>query len=355
MATLKITKKHHKHLNNPFPSASAQKTTPSVNGKLFFNSQTFPSHQIHAIGNDFQLNWTSKGGGFVSISHKSQPTRHIWSTIPGNAFVSAAVAETEVEESRGSFLIKDKDVHLACHHQTIEYIKSFTEDEPDFNLGVQDQDFPSLGKTKQNPALIITGKLVSVKEKKKKNQISGNNFNSELVEESSTFARYWIMFDQKNSNQIGFQVRVGKPNVELHQRVPSRIYRGFAMKMTGIHLRRTGWRGFFSRRKVYVTVSSSSREEENVVMKSSRLTDFNRIWLTYRSEKTERFFGFGEQFSHMDFKGKRVPIFVQEQGIGRGDQPITFAANLVSYRYAKSHILKLLTINLMDTLHNVKP
>lgn len=355
MATLKITKKHHKHLNNPFPSASAPKTTPSVNGKLFFNSQTLPSHQIHAIGNDFQLNWTSKGGGFLSISHKSQPTRHVWSTIPGKAFVSAAVAETEVEESRGSFLIKDKDVHLACHHQTIEYIKSFTEDEPDFNLGVQDQDFPSLGKTKQNPALIITGKLVSVKEKKKKNQISGNNFNSELVEESSTFARYWIMFDQKNSNQIGFQVRVGKPNVELHQRVPSRIYRGFAMKMTGIRLRRTGWSGFFSRRKVYVTVSSSSREEENVVMKSSRLTDFNRIWLTYRSEKTERFFGFGEQFSHMDFKGKRVPIFVQEQGIGRGDQPITFAANLVSYRYAKSHILKLLTINLMDALHNVKP
>lgn len=70
-----------------------------------------------------------------------------------------------------------------------------------------------------------------------------------------------------------------------------------------------------------------------MVMKTAGVSDFNRICVTYASERHERFFGFGEQFSHLDFKGKRVPIFVQEQGIGRGDQPITFAANLVSYRY----------------------
>ena len=57
---------------------------------------------------------------------------------------------------------------------------------------------------------------------------------------------------------------------------------------------------------------------------------YNRVWLTYASEPDEHFFGFGEQFSHFDLKGKRVPIFVQEQGIGRGLQPITFLANLVA-------------------------
>ena len=55
---------------------------------------------------------------------------------------------------------------------------------------------------------------------------------------------------------------------------------------------------------------------------------FNRAYLTYASYPDERFFGFGEQFSFFDMKGKRLPIFVMEQGIGRGAQPVTFGANL---------------------------
>jgi hypothetical protein len=35
--------------------------------------------------------------------------------------------------------------------------------------------------------------------------------------------------------------------------------------------------------------------------------------LTYATHPDEHFFGFGEQFSHFDLKGKRVPIIVQEQ------------------------------------------
>lgn len=336
MATLKITKKHHKHLNNPF--TSPPKTAPLIQGKLVFNSQTLPSHQIYNIGKDFQLNWSSKDGGFLSITHKSQPTRHIWSTIPGKAFVSAAVAETEVEESRGSFLVKDNDVHVVCNHQTIEYIR-LIKDESDLNNDVKDQYFPSFSdgtaeKTEeysdQSPALVITGKIISTKKRKKKTKTSKNSSTSDFVEECSTFARYWMLFDQKNSNQVGFQVRLGKPDVELHQRVSPKIYKGFARKLTGIRRRRVGWSGSFPKRKGYVTVSSF--EHENLAMKEARLMQFNRIWLTYTSESSERFYGFGEQFSHMDFKGKKVPIIVQEQGIGRGDQPITFAANLVSYR-----------------------
>lgn len=57
---------------------------------------------------------------------------------------------------------------------------------------------------------------------------------------------------------------------------------------------------------------------------------FNRSYLTYASNAAERFFGFGEQFSFFDFKGKRVPIFVMEQGIGRGAQPVTAVVDLVA-------------------------
>ena len=42
-----------------------------------------------------------------------------------------------------------------------------------------------------------------------------------------------------------------------------------------------------------------------------------------------RFFGGGEQFSHVELTGKKVPFLVEENGIGRGDQPATRTANMV--------------------------
>ncbi|MGF1471258.1 MAG: alpha-glucosidase [Rubrobacteraceae bacterium] len=55
---------------------------------------------------------------------------------------------------------------------------------------------------------------------------------------------------------------------------------------------------------------------------------YNRVYLTYATTPEERFFGFGTQYSYFDLKGTKVPVFIQEQGIGRGAQPITLAANL---------------------------
>ncbi|KAI7990402.1 Sulfoquinovosidase [Camellia lanceoleosa] len=284
METLKITKKHHKHLNNPFPSNP--KSLPCIQGTLSFNPQTLPSHQIFCIGKNFQLTWQSKNGGSLSISHQSQPNRPIWSTIPGQAFVSAALAETEVEESRGSFVIADKDVHLVCNHQTIEDIKVINQS--DHSLEGEDNDLSS---------------------------------------------GYWVFFDQKTSNQIGFEVKLGKPNFESQQSISPTSYgthQGFSRRLSRFRRRRVGWSGHLLKRSAVVAAASTN--QENMIMNGVECMEFNRVCLTYSSEKNERFYGFGEQFSHMDFKGKRVPIFVQEQGIGRGDQPITFAANLVSYR-----------------------
>lgn len=323
MASFKTTKKHHKHINNPFPSKP--KTLSFTQETLIFDLESIPSQKIYEIGHDFQLNWSSNKGGSLSISHKSNPSRSIWATVPGRAFVSAAVADTEVEESRGSFLIKDKNVRLVCNHQTVEDIRI-----------IQDFDYQDSGPGKErarSPVVQIKGRIFTVKEGKKRAQNSIENGSLQLVEKKlCTCAKYWMLFDQKNSDQVGFQVRFGKPDSGRAPKFSSRSYgyRGLARKIGRIRRLRFSWCGYLTRKGVVIAISPS--EEENVVMKSASFPEFNRICVTYSSEKSERFYGFGEQFSHMDLKGKRVPIFVQEQGIGRGDQPITFAANLVSYR-----------------------
>jgi len=57
---------------------------------------------------------------------------------------------------------------------------------------------------------------------------------------------------------------------------------------------------------------------------------YNRIILTYGSHKDEQFFGFGTQYSNFNLKGKKLFTFTEEQGIGRGDQPITFLADVTN-------------------------
>lgn len=51
--------------------------------------------------------------------------------------------------------------------------------------------------------------------------------------------------------------------------------------------------------------------------------------VTLAVKEAQRYFGGGEQFSHVELTGKKVPFLVEENGIGRGDQPATRTANLV--------------------------
>ncbi len=56
----------------------------------------------------------------------------------------------------------------------------------------------------------------------------------------------------------------------------------------------------------------------------------NQSSMIYFSDPDEKIYGFGEQFTHNNMKGKKVPVFVSEQGIGRGKQPITFLVDMVA-------------------------
>lgn len=56
--------------------------------------------------------------------------------------------------------------------------------------------------------------------------------------------------------------------------------------------------------------------------------NINLINFIFSSKPETEYFGGGEQFSFCNFKGREVPIFVEENGIGRGDKKITRIAKL---------------------------
>lgn len=54
----------------------------------------------------------------------------------------------------------------------------------------------------------------------------------------------------------------------------------------------------------------------------------NYVAVRFESVADEQFLGFGEQYSYLNFKGKKFDVFTTEQGIGKGDAPITFFTKL---------------------------
>jgi alpha-glucosidase len=57
-------------------------------------------------------------------------------------------------------------------------------------------------------------------------------------------------------------------------------------------------------------------------------SDLERVALVGASDPDERFMGLGEQWAAVNLKGRRVPIVVREQGIGRGLQPVSLYLSL---------------------------
>lgn len=58
--------------------------------------------------------------------------------------------------------------------------------------------------------------------------------------------------------------------------------------------------------------------------------EINRLWLGLCASASEHIYGCGEQYTKLDLKGQVVPLWVEEQGIGRGKDLITFLANLTA-------------------------
>ncbi|MEM7724930.1 MAG: alpha-glucosidase [Cyanobacteria bacterium P01_A01_bin.45] len=79
--------------------------------------------------------------------------------------------------------------------------------------------------------------------------------------------------------------------------------------------------------KYILILKLNSNKELNFDLKveSSQL---NQAHLRFTTSADEHFYGFGEQFSHIDTKGYEIPIVCEEGGIGRGD-PGSKALNLI--------------------------
>jgi alpha-glucosidase len=56
--------------------------------------------------------------------------------------------------------------------------------------------------------------------------------------------------------------------------------------------------------------------------------DVSNVWFAFEVDPGEHLYGGGEQYSRLDMKGSRVPIWSQEQGIGRGRDLITWFARM---------------------------
>ncbi|TFF84869.1 alpha-glucosidase, partial [Candidatus Heimdallarchaeota archaeon] len=72
-------------------------------------------------------------------------------------------------------------------------------------------------------------------------------------------------------------------------------------------------------------------EEDGLVEIHPTVKDekINRLWLNLSATSDEAIYGCGEQYSEVNLRGEKVPLWCQEQGVGRGD-PLwfTFLANI---------------------------
>ena len=174
---------------------------------------------VYRVG-EFAIVVDRDAGFALSVRHRSDPGRVLWSSLPGESFVSAARGEETVRESSGHFFIEDEIENLHSD-QTIDRVE------------------------KRGAALILGGRLTQ-------------RTDPEGID-------YTLTFSPIDEGRLRFEAEVEKP--------------------------------------------------------------YDRVYLTYASSPDERFFGFGTQYTYFDLKGHEVPIFIQEQGIGRGEQPITWGAD----------------------------
>ncbi|KAL6627681.1 hypothetical protein ACP70R_031407 [Stipagrostis hirtigluma subsp. patula] len=358
-APTKTAKKHHSRLNNPFPRAvpaaairggdAAPRLTFAPTSKLA-DAHDFP------VGTRFRLRWDPTLGGEVSLSRVSSGAdarRRMWETVPGAAFLSAASAATEADECRGSFALRDGRARLVPHRQHVEKIRAFYRcDADDAGNGddlLRGAAFQASDATRF-PVLVITGLVSATRASASASCCCCCGLRARRrAARPALSARYWVLLEEKSDTQVAFSVKIGDYQWTCAHADPSkppaastttaastpRAHRPSLRLRLAARVQRTG------SKKTRLPRRPGSREELSALLppaeraaeeEEARPEEFNRVFLTYASCGDERFYGFGEQFSRMEFKGRRVPVLVQEQGIGRGDQPITFAANLVSYR-----------------------
>ena len=63
-----------------------------------------------------------------------------------------------------------------------------------------------------------------------------------------------------------------------------------------------------------------------------------RLFVIYKSQDNEDFYGLGAQATFGTLKQQSIPIFSREQGVGRGDEPTTEVEDLVGFFAGGNHV-----------------
>ncbi|CAK9222925.1 unnamed protein product [Sphagnum troendelagicum] len=370
-------------INNPFPGEP--RGLKLVRGQVLFDAETVGSSESFAAGSGFRVEWKKtqergRGGGggscLLSVFHHSQPHTAAWSTAQGTgSFISAALGDGEIVESRGSFALHDH-IELLCRHQTIEQISSWNPPPHPTSIaigtdasssasscGIQNNSMSSSMFSAQEellrsridadgtllsnegPCVLVTGCFSSndgeteerrIRRRRRRNWMGF--FLHDGLLQPIVGVRYYLVFCERRDHHLGFHVWLDRPQALDHHRCRRSSISSSSSSPQFLSYKRPALSNSSSS-STRKTTSSNKSSNILALLREQRdddddvqLPQFNRIQITYSSHKGERFYGFGEQFSHFDMKGKRVPILVQEQGLGRGDQPITAAANLVAHR-----------------------
>ncbi len=79
-----------------------------------------------------------------------------------------------------------------------------------------------------------------------------------------------------------------------------------------------------------ISLTFTAREHRLELTFAAAGPGWNRLWLRLAAAPSERIYGCGEQFSVLNLRGRRVPLWVQEQGVGRGKDLITLISNVRS-------------------------
>jgi len=75
--------------------------------------------------------------------------------------------------------------------------------------------------------------------------------------------------------------------------------------------------------KLNIKIKINKEKEYLEIFPTCENKTINRFWISINASEEESIFGCGEQFSEINMRGKEIPLFVEEQGVGRGDPPIT--------------------------------
>ena len=98
----------------------------------------------------------------------------------------------------------------------------------------------------------------------------------------------------------------------------------------GILCKEVEFEMLFQAQDLYNPTTPTTHLLFNLSLTNSSSFSFNQLRLTYGCEIDEQIYGFGAQYSKFNTKGERLPLFLSEQGVGRGLEPLTFVLDEVS-------------------------